>query len=56
MVLEVDAPLDATIDRQILAILLEAIKAEVIGPSVDEFYVLARTALVKSVARSAWRK
>ena len=27
--------------------LLEAIKAEVIGPSVDEFYYLARTSLVK---------
>ncbi len=30
--------------------LLEAIKAEVIGPSVDEFYYLARTSLVKDEA------
>jgi len=30
--------------------LLEAIKAEVIGPSVDEFYYLARTTLVKDEA------
>ncbi len=30
--------------------LLEAIRAEVIGPSIDEFYFLARTALVKNEA------
>ena len=30
--------------------LLEAIKAEVIGPSVDDFYFLARTTLVKDEA------
>jgi uncharacterized protein with von Willebrand factor type A (vWA) domain len=30
--------------------LLEAVKAGVIGPSVDEFYYLARTSLVKDEA------
>ena len=30
--------------------LLEAIKAEVIGPSVDDFYFLSRTTLVKDEA------
>ena len=30
--------------------LLEAIQAEVIGPSVDDFYFLARTTLVKDEA------
>ena len=30
--------------------LLQALKAEVIGPSVDDFYVLARTVLVKDEA------
>jgi hypothetical protein len=32
--------------------LLEAVRANVIGPSVDEFYYLARTALVKEDRKS----
>jgi uncharacterized protein with von Willebrand factor type A (vWA) domain len=32
--------------------LLEALKAGVIGPSVDDFYYLSRTTLVKEIGRA----